>query len=273
MTVFIDSCDAAAVELMYEALEAGAVPVMGCGSLEERLLGPHHHVLSLSRHLGPQDARKQGQQEQQGQHGEWQAASELDWVHHLSQTLGPQEELAAKRGACHKWWGQHRANLYERVHAAMMGSSSSSPSSSSSSSSSSSRATDAQGGTGAQQQRPGRQGAKSSTGAQSQGNGGEGGGRAGATSGEADARTPPTSRPVAPTHGTPARGNEGGAGGGQGTGAGGVTAAAAGVGGAGKRAKGGLSEWATGTLRITRHHPPPVAAHPPPGKNSEKVGL
>ena len=184
MAVLIDSCDASAVELMFEALEAGAVPVMGCGGLEERLLGPQHHVLTLARRS---DAGQQA--------GEL-AASEADWVHQLAQTLGPQQELPAKRRACHAWWAQHRARLRARVSAAVLGGPAGAPD-------------------------------------------------AGGTKGTKDAAAHAHERAASAAQ---------------------AAAGAAAAGGAGTRGKGkgGLTEWATRTLRITRQHPPPPPPPPPP---------
>ena len=116
----IDGGDVEAEELMIEALEAGALPVLETGAVAARVFGGGEHPIIVVAPLGSSPDTCGGGQ---------------CWVEYLHAALGPPEGLRNKRALCQQWYAQHRERISARVASLIIGDHKGESSSSSSSSS------------------------------------------------------------------------------------------------------------------------------------------
>jgi hypothetical protein len=115
LAVLIEGEDATAVQLMYEALDAGALPVMHSSHVLLRELGRDHEGVAL---VGDETV----DQETRSTHlPRPPQSSDHDWIEKLDAALGPPQRLAARRQACQAWWQRHCGALRRRVEGALLG--------------------------------------------------------------------------------------------------------------------------------------------------------
>ena len=101
----IDGGDVEAEELMIEALEAGALPVLETGAVAARVFGGEHPVIVVAPPGSSADTCGGGQ----------------CWVEYLRAALGPPEGLRNKRAICQQWYAQHRERISARVASLIIG--------------------------------------------------------------------------------------------------------------------------------------------------------
>ena len=102
----IDGGDVEAEELMIEALEAGALPVLETGAVAARVFGGGEHPIIVVAPLGSSPDTCGGGQ---------------CWVEYLHAALGPHEGLRNKRALCQQWYAQHRERISARVASLIIG--------------------------------------------------------------------------------------------------------------------------------------------------------